>query len=356
MYPSGSEAKMADVEFSHGMGAYGRDPEAEAFDAPPQNSLTVMTNIAGALVSLALIAGIAVWGYKLMVRDVSGIPIVRAAEGEMRVRPANPGGQLAQHQGLAVNVITASGEAAGPVDRVILAPRAIGLTQEDQPIAASRPEPVIQPAPLGPAEEMFEGGAKFVQAAQPSAAAEELPEESSGDPTVDALVAELIGRGTPMASEAEGTEEVLLAEGPSDTAATIVPIDAPGLQTSMRPRIRPAGGAVLQRASLDVTAPDAVAAMPRSAEIDPAAIPSGTRLVQLGAFESVEIARSEWTRLERRFGDYLQGKSRVIEPAETGGRAFYRLRAMGFVDVADARRFCSAFKAEGVDCIPVASK
>jgi hypothetical protein len=361
MYPAGSEAKMADVEFSHGMGAYGRDPEAEAFDVPPQNPLTVMTNIAGALVSLALMAGIAVWGYKLMVRDVSGIPIVRAAAGEMRVRPENPGGQLAQHQGLAVNVITANGEAAGPVDRVVLAPRAIGLTQEDQPIAASRPEPVIQPAPLGPAEEMFEGGAKFVQAAQPSAAAEEVPEESSGDPTIDALVAELTGRSTSMASDAEAgvaetEEELLLAEAPSDTSATIVPIDAPGLQTSMRPRIRPAGGAVLQRASLEVTAPDAAAQMPRSAEIDPAAIPSGTRLVQLGAFESVEIARNEWTRLERRFGDYLQGKSRVIEPAETGGRAFYRLRAMGFVDVADARRFCSAFKAEGVDCIPVASK
>jgi hypothetical protein len=354
MYPAGSEAKMADVEFSHDMGAYGRDPEAEEYDAPPQNSLTVMTNIAGAVVSLVLVAGIAVWGYKLLVRDVSGIPVVRAAEGEMRVRPENPGGELAQHQGLAVNVITANGEAAGPVDRVVLAPRTVGLTHEDQPIAAAAPEPVIQPAPLGPAEEMFEGGAKFVQAAQPLDATEEVPEESSGDPAIDALVAELTGRSTPMASEdAEAEAEILLVEEQSDTLAVAAPIDAPGLRTSIRPRIRPANAELVVKASLgaSVAAPASLVA-----EIDPVAIPSGTRLVQLGAFESVEIARSEWTRLERRFGDYLEGKSRVIEPAESGGRAFYRLRAMGFVDVADARRFCSAFKAEGVDCIPVASK
>ena len=70
-------------------------------------ALTKLTNLTGAVVSLALIVGVGVWGYKLLVRDVSGIPIVRAAAGDMRVRPENPGGQLAQHQGLSVNTITA---------------------------------------------------------------------------------------------------------------------------------------------------------------------------------------------------------------------------------------------------------
>ena len=112
---------MADVEFSHGMGAYGRESAQQApQQAAPTNSLTFMTNLAGAAVSLALIAGVGVWGYKLMVRDVSGVPVVRAASGEMRVRPEEPGGQLARHQGLAVNAIAADGVAAGPVDQVTL--------------------------------------------------------------------------------------------------------------------------------------------------------------------------------------------------------------------------------------------
>lgn len=348
MYPEGSEAKMADVEFSHGMGAHGRDPEdfsqQEEFQIPPRTPLTVMTNVAGAVVSLALIAGIGVWGYKLMLRDVSGIPVVKAAEGEMRVRPDDPGGELARHQGLAVNMIAANGEAEGPVDRVTLAPRDVGLSQDDQPIALAEPEPVIQPAPLGPAEEAFADGPKFVQAVvtDPEGAnLDEMPAQEdgfTGDPAIDAIIAELTGHSLAGATDADDAEE-----------DTVEIVQGPGVKQSMRPRIRPATRpAVATNASFEVPA--------ETSEIDPAAIPEGTRLAQLGAFESVDVARLEWTRLEQRFGEYLTGKSRVIELAETGGSSFYRLRAMGFVDLADARRFCSAFKAEGVDCIPVASK
>jgi len=41
-----------------------------------------LVNYAGAAVSLALIVGVGVWGYKLVVRDVSGIPVVRAMAGD----------------------------------------------------------------------------------------------------------------------------------------------------------------------------------------------------------------------------------------------------------------------------------
>ena len=101
---------MADVEFSHDVGPYGHE------EADPVGARSVMnwTNTAGAVVSLALIAGIGVWGYELMMRDVNGIPVVRATGTEMRVRPEDPGGQLAEHQGLAVNEIAARGAASGP--------------------------------------------------------------------------------------------------------------------------------------------------------------------------------------------------------------------------------------------------
>jgi hypothetical protein len=35
---------------------------------------------------------------------------------------------------------------------------------------------------------------------------------------------------------------------------------------------------------------------------------------------------------------------------------FYRLRAHGFADLSDARRFCAAFVAQNVDCIPVLNR
>jgi hypothetical protein len=100
------------------------------------------------------------------------------------------------------------------------------------------------------------------------------------------------------------------------------------------------------------TAADASASL----DIDPATLPAGTRLAQLGAFESVAVAQAEWERLNGRFGDYLTGKKRVIQKASSGGRTFYRLRAMGFADLSDARRFCSALVAGNADCIPVTTR
>lgn len=90
---------MADVYDTHGLGEDSYVAQYGAAGNATAKSLTNMTNIAGAVVSLALIAGVGVWGYKLMVRDVSGIPVVRAVQGDMRVRPEEPGGQLAMNQG-----------------------------------------------------------------------------------------------------------------------------------------------------------------------------------------------------------------------------------------------------------------
>ena len=90
--------------------------------------------------------------------------------------------------------------------------------------------------------------------------------------------------------------------------------------------------------------------------MDAADVPPGTRLVQLGAFGSAEIAQQEWDKMQARFGDYLGDKTRVIQKATSGGRVFYRLRAMGFADLSDARRLCSALKAENAECIPVIAR
>ena len=46
-------------------------------------------------------------------------------------------------------------------------------------------------------------------------------------------------------------------------------------------------------------------------------------------------------------------RARVIQRADRGGRVFYRLRANGFSDVNDARRFCALLVANNADCIPV---
>jgi hypothetical protein len=86
-------------------------------------------NWAGALMSVGLVVGMSVWAVQLLMRDVSGVPVIEALEGPMREPPADPGGTQAPHQGLAVNRI-AEGEEAQPVpDRLVLAPPPIELQE-----------------------------------------------------------------------------------------------------------------------------------------------------------------------------------------------------------------------------------
>ena len=311
-------------------------------------------NMLGAVASLALIVGVGIWGYKLVVRDVSGVPVVRAIEGPMRVQPTDPGGKPADHQGLAVNAVAAQGTAAAPADRLVLAPKPVSLSEEDQPVIAE----TVASAAASPET-------------QPEVEATPVTAPLSTDEQVDALVAELT-QGVPSLLETD-EETVAIAIETAAVAAIVQPeplkptvtaavaptpqaavVTGPGLARSLRPVQRPArtvAQAQAVQAALN-TAADASANL----DVDPTTLPAGTRLAQLGAYESVEIARSEWDRLNGRFSDYLDGKKRVIQKASSGGRTFYRLRAMGFDDLSDARRFCSALVAGNADCIPVTTR
>ncbi len=318
----------------------------------------------GAAASIALVVGVGVWGYKLISRDVSGVPVVRAIEGPMRVQPASPGGTPADHQGLAVNTVAAQGAAAPPPDRLVLAPKPVSLSEDDAPMGDLEPTPVaLQPAtqPVSLSEEAvssFQNGAVDALVAELTQGVEPLIENS--DPAA--------GENTQLAS-IEQPKPVSLADALEDDVA-IDPVDlaalqpdpavlgAPGVRQSLRPQVRPARAvpsAATESATLDA-AINAAVETAAGLDVDPETLPVGTRLAQLGAYDTPEVARAEWDRLNTRFGDYMDGKKRVVQKASSGGRTFYRLRAMGFDDLSDARRFCSALVAERADCIPVTTR
>lgn len=316
------------ADYIHASGA--RAPEHAQYAVTPTNTIGKLTTFAGAVVSLALVIGVSVWGYKILVRDVSGVPVVRAATGEMRIRPENPGGQLARHQGLSVNSVAAVGEASSMTDEVRLAPTPIDLADEDQPMtesdhAASSPQDETTPEALQ--------GADGVDVA-----------EALETGSVEDLVAQLTEGVTPM-------EETTAAEDQTPVLAAVAQASngGEGLRLSLRPIVRPA------RATVPAAARPA-AARTVANEIDIASLPTGTRLVQLGAFDSPEVARAQWDKLAGQFAPFIEGKSRIVQEAQSGGRTFYRLRAHGFEDIGDARRFCSALVVENVDCIPVVTR
>ncbi len=287
--------------------------------APTPPAFGGMVNLIGAVLSVALVAGVAVWSYRLMVRDVSGIPVVRALDGPMRISPSDPGGRQAAYQGLSVNSVAAQGGSAPAVpDAVTLAPAPVDLTPEDTPgaraLAPVGVEPVISAPQISPASP------PGLEVAQPA------------------------GEGVPMATPA------VMTGGVAPISRSPVPPRRPATLAARSTGGEPASDSVIESLLMDVATR---LSAPAVVEIDPAALVPGTRLVQLGAYEDAAEARAAWDAMAQRFGAHLEGRGRVIEPATSGGRVFYRLRAHGFADEPSARRFCSVLLAEGADCIPV---
>lgn len=304
----------------------------------------------GALMSVALIGGLGVWGYQLAVRDVSGVPVVRALEGPMRVAPDDPGGEQAEHQGLAVNNVAAEGVAAGPADRLVLAPPPLSLSEEDTAgpgdTAAAEPAPeeeIIDLMAEAPADDP-EAGVADETPADMTAMVDELTDGVEPLGGVDEPVRPLIE--TIPASVAGVSVSPLPIARPASVTAAAAPADASGEDA-----VAEAVAAAVLRNVTPTVAPNA-----DLSEIDGAEVEPGTRLVQFGAFASPEEARAAWDKMDAQFTDFLTNKRRVIEKALSGGKTFYRLRAMNFADTSDARRFCAAFVAEGQACIPVVAR
>ena len=317
---------MADFDHSDFRGASG--PHV-------RSSVASFLNWVGAVISLALIAGLTYWAYQLIVRDVTGVPVVRALEGPMRIAPEDPGGATAAHQGFAVNAIAAEGTAEAPPERVVLAPVEANLTEEDRAMSALLPD-----APEAPIAEVAARPLSAIELAIAAALGEEPPE------VMRAAMAEDLPVAQPAVARLQDDEPTTPVRAATDSAGAI--------SVSPRPAARPARLEGTRVASLDPAAglPAAAGAL----DVDPGTLEPGARLVQIGAYPTRAIAREEWDAVAARFADFMAGKGRVIEEAEAGGRVFYRLRVSGFEDLADSRRFCAVLVAGEASCIPVAAR
>lgn len=304
--------------------------------------------LAAAALSAGLVVGLGVWGYKLAMRQLHGIPTIAAPAGPARVAPDNPGGELALHQGLAVNAIAAVGTAAATAEQLTLAPKPADLAPDDtasdklQAAGASSlslPQPDAAPPNRAVVPDAMAAALKPL----PGQLSEPLPDNLSDpvdDPDqgvagTDAAVAAALGiefassDATPAAAPASDPE------GEAQIAANV-----PGVAVSVIPALR---------APRQIPA---VAVLPEAVDIAADSLKSGTILAQIGSYETELLARQAWDAAASQFGPLMAGKARVIQAAtSSGGRVFYRLRVSGFDSKDDARRFCAAFRSGG-QCVP----
>jgi hypothetical protein len=337
-------------------------PVGSVVGIPTTLQVGTYVNIVAAAISLVLIGGVGVWGYKLLMRDVTGVPVVRALVGEMRVPPENPGGEIANHLGLSVNSVPALGGAAEPEDRLVLAPSNISLQAEDLNVSS------IDDGGKVVLDVQNSLGDTFITSLQTDEI--QAPDQGAGqiaalgmpiDPSVPLTIEDVLSLADQIVTGAALTKD--LADGldvPIEIAvngfvvnADIIPEAVSGVRQSVRPKARHTNRLAVMGTLIPAAAATLDPVSPVIGEVSTALIPVGTNLVQLGAFDSANFAAAEWINVTKRFPDFFDDKERIIQQALSGGRTFFRLRAMGFTDLSDARRFCSALSAEGAACIPV---
>ena len=269
----------------------------------------------GSGVSLLLLAGGVYWAVNIASRDVTKIPVVSAQLSPMREAPENPGGKATENQGLNVTQVAAM-ENPPVAETIVLAPVAQPLAEEDLPEAErlQMANAVATPAPDGETEL-----AVAVNALADAIVAGEKPLSDI--------------KPLPVRVEGANIEQALrMALAVDETPSGLRPP-----RTTIRPKLRPRA---TQAAAVVSTKP---------------AIAAGSVLVQFGAYDSAAVAEQEWTRISAKLANFLGTQTRVIQKAQSGGRTFYRLRAAGFGDIAEARRFCSAVS-EKAECYPVIVK
>ena len=279
----------------------------------------------GAALSLSLLAGAIGWSYQLIVRDINEIPIVRAQLGPLRVAPDNPGGLTAANQGLSVTQLA--------VNEMPLLSNEIHLAPAAEILNAENLSPQItEKVKLNTDDKTFE--------------IKEVNAENSIDFKVLSNEIEAVSgsKGKAVLSKVAFSQKKMEIENAVSLALSIAndPVASP---TSLRPKIRPRSFHRNNKTTVDQVA--------ANGPISELAM--GSAVVQLGAFESKNLAKSEWQRVEKLLGSMLASKKMIVQKAESGGKIFYRLRASGFDDISDARQFCTAIS-DKVACIPVVTR
>ena len=287
--------------------------------------LNVIFYWTGAALSLFLTIGAISWSYQLIVRDINQIPIVRAQLGPLRVAPDDPGGLTAANQGLSVTQLAVN-EKPLLSNEIHLAPAAHILNAENLGLEVTED---VQSNKDGGTFEIKEVNAEN------SINLRALSNEIESDKGL---------KETASFSKVAFSQKKIEIENAVSLALSIAG-DSTASLTSLRPKIRPmilkknknktGGQFVTNQTVFELT--------------------KGSAVVQLGAFDSKNLAKSEWQRFEKLLGSMLTSKKMIVQEAESGGKIFYRLRAAGFDDISSARQFCTAIS-DKVACIPVAMR
>ena len=250
-------------------------------------------------------AGWHFYGDQLMHRDGDQLPVIRAVEGPVKVRPKTPGGMAIPDRDKLV-YDSMKGVVAEPrVERLLPAPE----MPKTPPVLAAKLDPV--PAP--PVVQSTAKNPKF------------LPKPQKLEP---------------------GKVESKKAAVPSETKAPAVTVNQGMMpKEAVAPVTPPTNFPVVSPATPPVVMPSTSAS----------SIFGIAYQIQIAAVRTPERATSEWARLRSKHGDLLGGYSLNVVRADLGPTKgiFYRLRAGPFAGEDVAKALCENLGKRKVGCLIV---
>lgn len=328
----------------------------------------------GAALAVAIIGGAGLWVWRLSERDITAVPVIRAALTPAKVRPE----ARAEADQTRITSYEAASGAALP-ERVRTLPPPPGPAEEDVPMGRLAATPTLPAgaAPVaGGADGPRAGEEKTVAAPAPAGAEDEVEEEeepaapATEEPSASTLVSIPVPRARPAdlvervealrrreAERAEKARQERLARATPPTPAPpspATPAPAPPTPSAAAPApsstpMRPASPAPATPAT--PTRPSAPPpSVPKDPELAARAAASAVQ-IQLGAFPSRAETEAAWARIYRTNEDVLRGRALVMQSTISSGRRFFRLRAGPFRDRVEAQQVCRALQARGQDCL-----
>lgn len=254
-------------------------------------------------------AGWHFYGGQLMRGDGDHIPVIRAAEGPVKVRPKTPGGMAIPDRDKLVYDRMKGGVEEPRIERLLPPPE----MPKTPPIPTTKPKPSTAPK--------SEPAAKVAEAPPVVEKPKPLPKPQKLEPGKVKLKKPIPTKPEPAKTETKKTEP-----------AVIVNQD------------------MMPKAPAVSPAPAAAAPKTKTTSVFGLAYQ-----IQIAAVRTAEKAESEWARLKNKHGDLLGGYSLNIVRADLGPDKgiFYRLRAGPIAGEDVAKALCQNLSKRKVGCLIV---
>lgn len=277
------------------------------------------------------------------------VPVVHAAEGAIKVRPDNPGGQDIPFRDYGINKRMQGESPTGRVENLLPPPEQPKALPQDEP---STPPATVPPVPTATA------GAQLAPPTEQANAESLLPSAPAPAPKPVAP--------TPMPARevAPPPPATTVAKAPAPQPAPPPPVPAAPASAAT------AGGPIALVPKSQQTAPVAAqpvakppaakpAAKPATPAPTPPAAPQTAALggwqIQLAASRSATAAKTEGERMKRKHSDVLGKMTVNIVRADLGAKGvFYRIRLGPARNKDQARAVCAQLTKRGQGCLVIA--